>query len=161
MNAEKASFLQSRFIHLLQQIPTDTKPAWGKMTLQQMIEHFSDYVRIASAKAPHPDIITPSEQLDKMRHFLESEKPFRENTPNPLMPEVPPPVRNPSKEEALKELKTEIDHFFAVFDENNLQTTRNPFFGDLNYEQNVQLLHKHALHHLRQFGVQPSSDIKS
>jgi hypothetical protein len=123
------------------------------MTVQQMIEHFADYMRIASGKAVYAEIMTPPEQLDRMRSFLESEKPFRENTKNPLMPEVPAPVRNPSKAEAVKELKEEFDYFFAVFEENNLQVTRNPFFGDLNYEQNIQLLYKHAVHHLRQFGV--------
>ena len=155
MNAEKAEFLRSRFVPLLQQIPTETKPVWGKMTLQQMIEHFAESVRIASGKIMHADIITPPEHLDKIRAFLESEKPFKENTVNALMPEVPAPVRNPSKNDALKELKEEIDFFFSVFEKNNLQVTRNPFFGDLNYEQNVQLLHKHALHHLRQFGMEP------
>lgn len=123
------------------------------MTLQQMIEHFADYTRIASGQAVHTDVLTPPEQLDKARLFLESEKPFRENTPNPLMPETPVPVRNPSKGAALKELREEIETFFAVFEKNGLQVTRNPFFGDLNYEQNVQLLHKHAAHHLKQFGV--------
>jgi hypothetical protein len=152
MHAAKAEFLRSRFVPLLQQIPSDTKAAWGKMTLQQMIEHFADSVRIASARAPHTDILTPAENLDRVRAFLESEKPFRENTPNALMPEIPAPVRNPSKEEALKELKNEIDFFFSVFEKNNLQVTRNPFFGDLNYDQNVQLLYKHAMHHLKQFG---------
>ena len=91
-----------------------------------------------------------------MRAFLESEKPFRENTRNLLMPEVPAPVRNPSKEEAVKELKTELEFFFSVFEKNNMQVTRNPFFGDLNYEQNVQLLYKHATHHLKQFGMESS-----
>ena len=153
MNAEKAQFLQNRFVPLLQEIPTETPPAWGKMTLQQMIEHLADYTRIASGKVVHTEILTPPEQLDKARAFLESEKPFRENTPNPLMPETPAPVRNPSKDQAVKELKKEIDDFFAAFQKNKLQTTRNPFFGELNFEQNVQLLHKHALHHLRQFGV--------
>jgi hypothetical protein len=151
MHAEKADFLRNRLVPLLQQIPSDTKAGWGKMTLQQMIEHFSDSVRIASAKAPYTEILTPAENLDRMRAFLESEKPFRENTPNALMPEIPAPVRNPSKEEALKELKSEIDFFFSVFEKNNLRVTRNPFFGDLNYEQNVQLLFKHAQHHLKQF----------
>src|SRR5215204_3585486 len=155
MSAEKAEFLRSRFVPLLQQIPTDTKPAWGKMTLQQMIEHFAESVRIASGKIMHADIITPLENLDRMRAFLESEKPFKENTVNALMPEVPAPVRNHSKNDAIKELKEEIDFFFSVFEKNNLQVTRNPFFGDLNYEQNVQLLYKHALHHLKQFGIDP------
>ena len=150
---DKAQFLREEFIPLLEQLPSDAKAAWGKMTVQQMIEHFADSVGIASGKIMHTDIITPPEQLDKMRSFLESEKPFRENTVNPLMPEVPAPVRNPSKADAVKELKEELNFFFAVFKKNNLQVTRNPFFGDLNYEQNVQLLYKHALHHLRQFGV--------
>jgi hypothetical protein len=154
MNADKAAFLRNRFVPLLQEIPTETPATWGKMTLQQMIEHFADYTRIASGRVQHADILTPPEQLDKARAFLESDKPFRENTPNPLMPETPAPVRNPSKAEAVKELKKELDTFFAVFQKNNLQTTRNPFFGDLSYEQNVQLLYKHALHHLRQFGVE-------
>ena len=150
---EKTQFIKTRFIPLLESLPTETPAHWGKMTVQQMIEHFADYMRIASGKAMHTDIITPPEQLDIMRSFLESEKPFRENTRNPLMPEVPAPVRNPSKVDAVKELKEELDFFFAVFEKNNLQVTRNPFFGDLNYEQNVQLLYKHALHHLRQFGI--------
>ncbi len=153
MNAEKADFLQNRFIPLLRKIPADTPPRWGKMTVQQMIEHLSDYTRIASGKIAHADIVTPPENLQKMRDFLMSEKPFRENTPNPLMSEVPAPVKNPSVEEAIKELRTEIEFFFSVFEKNNLQVTRNPFFGDLNFEQNVQLLHKHVMHHLNQFGV--------
>lgn len=158
MLSAKADFLRYRLVPLLHDVPTDTPAAWGKMTLQQMIEHFTDAVRIASGKAVHTDIITPPERLEKSRAFLESEKPFRENTPNPLLPEMPAPVRNPSKAEALKELQKEIDDFFAVFEKNGLRVTRNPFFGDLTFEQNVQLLHKHAVHHLRQFGlnVQPA-----
>ncbi|RYF85506.1 MAG: hypothetical protein EON98_06390 [Chitinophagaceae bacterium] len=158
MDAAKAEFLRSRFVPLLQQIPTDTKPAWGKMTLQQMVEHFADSVRIASGKTAHADVLTPAEHLDKMRAFLESEKPFKENTKNALMPEIPAPVRNPSKEEALKELKQELAFFFSVFEKNKLQVTRNPFFGDLSYEQNIQLLYKHALHHLKQFGSSVSAE---
>ncbi|HWJ90418.1 MAG TPA: hypothetical protein VNR87_04865, partial [Flavisolibacter sp.] len=65
----------------------------------------------------------------------------------------PAPVKNISCNAALDELENEIKHFFSVFEKNNLRVTRNPFFGDLNYEENIHLLHKHALHHLRQFGV--------
>lgn len=153
MNAEKAEFLRHRFIPLLRQIPTETPPHWGKMTLQQTIEHLADYIRIASGKILHADFAFPPEQLQKNREFMLSEKPFKENTMNPLMPEVPAPVRNISVEAAIDELEKEMDFFFSVFEKNNLQVTRNPFFGDLNYEQNIHLLHKHALHHLRQFGV--------
>lgn len=150
---EKAQFLKGRFVPLLESLPTETPAAWGKMTAQQMIEHFTDSVCVASGKVVHTEVLTPPEHLDKIRSFLESDKPFRENTKNSLMPEVPAPVRNPSKAEAVKELADEIRFFFAVFKKNNLQVTRNPFFGDLNYEQNIQLLYKHAMHHLKQFGI--------
>ena len=88
-----------------------------------------------------------------------SDKPFRENTPNPLMPEVPAPVRNVSIDNATAELKKELNYFFDVFEKNNLQVTRNPFFGDLNFEQNIQLLNKHAVHHLKQFSINVPSTI--
>jgi len=151
-SAEKTEFLKFRFIPLLKQIPSDTQPQWGKMTLQQMIEHFSDSVRIASSKTVHTEFIFPPEQLQKYREFMLSEKPFKENTMNPLMPEVPAPVVNISVNEAINELQKEVNYFFSVFEKNNLQVTRSPFYGDLNYEENVHLLHKHAVHHLRQFG---------
>lgn len=153
MIQEKAEFLRYRFIALLKQIPTDRQPQWGKMTLQQMVEHFSDSVRIASGKTAHSDFVYPLDRVQKNREFMLSEKPFKENTMNPLMPEVPAPVINVSKEEAINELQNEVNFFFSVFEKNNLQVTRNPFFGDLNYEENLHLLYKHAAHHLRQFGV--------
>ena len=153
MNAEKVNFLQHRFILLLKQLPSDTPPQWGKMTLQQMLEHFADSVRIASGKTAHTAIITPEAHFDKIRTFMLSEKPFRENTANPLMPEVPAPVKNHSVEEATRDLQKELAFFFSVFEQNNLGVTRNPFFGDLTFEDNVHLLYKHATHHLKQFGI--------
>jgi hypothetical protein len=153
MQAEKIDFLKNRFVPLLKKIPSDTTGAWGKMTLQQMTEHFADSVRIASGKTPFSDILTPPENLQRMRDFILSDKPFRENTTNPLLPEVPAPVRNISIDDALTELQTELKFFFSVFEKNHQQVTRNPFFGDLNYEENVHLLYKHAVHHLRQFGI--------
>lgn len=154
MNADKEHFLKKSFVALLQQIPSDTKPVWGKMSLQQMIEHFTDAVRTASGKLITKKIWTKEEDLPKMRAFLISDKPFRENTPNPLMPEVPAPVRHASIAAAISELQGELDYFFSVFSANKQLYTTNPFFGDLDYDLNVQLLHKHAVHHLKQFGLE-------
>ncbi|RYZ23710.1 MAG: hypothetical protein EOO16_03920 [Chitinophagaceae bacterium] len=149
----KEDFLKRQFVPLLRQIPSDTLPHWGKMTLQQMTEHFADYVRIASGRKVHTQVLTPPEQLPKLLAFLESDTPFRENTHNPLMPEVPAPVRHRTIQAAFDELQEEIDHFIAAFRGNPHALTLNPFFGELNFQQNVQLLYKHAVHHIRQFGV--------
>jgi hypothetical protein len=155
---DKKNFLRNRLVPLLRQLPSDTPPQWGRMTLQQMVEHFSDAMRMASGKMVVTDIVTPSEHLERMREFMKSDKPFRENTVNPLMPVVPAPVKNPSLDAALDELQQEVDHFFTVFEKNNQGITRNAFFGDLDFEENLQLLTKHAQHHLKQFGVQINND---
>ena len=153
MAVAKTAFLKTSFVALLRGIPSDTQPAWGKMSLQQMIEHFTDAVRIASGKIPDIPLLTPVAHLEKMQAFLVSDKPFRENTLNPLVPETPAPVRNATIEKALAELQDEIDAFFEIFTANETLTTRNPFFGDLDFDLNIHVLYKHAVHHLRQFGV--------
>lgn len=149
---QKAQFLRSEYTKALATLDARTAPSWGKMNVQQMIEHMGDYLRIASGKTP-VSVVTPAENLPRMQGFLESEKPFRENTPNALLPDTPAPVKHATKEDAIAELQREIDHFFAAHEAESTRITPNPFFGDLNFQQQVQLLHKHATHHLRQFGL--------
>ncbi len=156
MNFEKENFLRTRFIKYLQQLDPATLPKWGKMSVQQMVEHFNmDAVRVASGKTKFTVILTPPEQLFKMQEFLVSNKPFKKELKNPLLGEDPAPLRFNTLQAAIGALHEELIYFFEVFENDQALVTRNPFYGDLNFEQNVQLLYKHALHHLRQFGVVP------
>jgi hypothetical protein len=156
MSIEKENFLRTRLVSLLQQLDPGTPPHWGKMNVQQMIEHYAgDAVRNASGRLKIDTVLTPPENLQRMRDFLMSEKPFKENTKNPLMAEEPAPLRYKTVQAAIGALQQELIYFFEAFEKDTNLITRNPFFGDLNFEQNVQLLYKHALHHLRQFGVVP------
>jgi len=150
---DKAHFLQHEYAQKLAQIPADTTPKWGKMNVQQMIEHMSDYVRIANGRT-HMEIVTDAEMIPRMQAFLASDKPFKENTPNVLMSDTPPPVRNESHEAAIAELQGEVAHFINTYSQAPDKTMANPFFGHLNFEQQLQLLYKHSTHHLRQFGVE-------
>lgn len=156
----KAEFIQFEFPRLLADINPATPPAWGKMSLQQMIEHMSDSVRIANGR-DLKDCVTPAEHLPRMRDFMMSDTPFKENTVNIQMSDTPEPCRFERVEDAIGELQQELNEFVDVFGEDKMKTITNPFFGDLNFEQWVQLLHKHALHHLRQFGVTPTAEIVS
>ncbi|MBK6447372.1 MAG: DUF1569 domain-containing protein [Bacteroidetes bacterium] len=110
----------------------------------------SDSFRIANAKDPHV-IVTPAERLEPMKNFLLSEKEFKPNTKNILMSETPPNIRLANKMEAINELEGEINDFVSYFEQHPGSTTTNPFFGELNFEEWIQLLHKHAVHHLKQF----------
>ena len=156
MSFEKENFLRTKLVRYLQQLDPATPPRWGKMNVQQMIEHFGgDVVRNANGRLKIDTIITQQENLQRMREFLMSEKSFKENARNPLMAEEPAPLRYKTVQAAIGALQQELIYFFEAFEKDHSFVTRNPFFGDLSFEQSVQLLYKHALHHLRQFGVEP------
>ncbi|MEW6772858.1 MAG: DUF1569 domain-containing protein [Bacteroidota bacterium] len=151
MNPKEKFFLEE-YIPLLKKLSGDEKPLWGKLSPQGMIEHMTDSIGIGWKRIEYP-LYTSPEHLPKMKAFLLSEKPFRENTPNPYMPDTPPPLRNKNISDAIAELENEIQNFIQFHKQYSDIIVQNPFFGDLNYEEWLQLLYKHALHHLKQFGV--------
>lgn len=153
MNFEKENFLRTKFIYLLQQLNRDKQPLWGKMNVQQMIEHFTDVMMVASGKIKLP-IVTPADKLPRLQEFMMSEKPFKENTKSPVLGEEPAPLRKHTKEAAIGKLQEELICFFETFEKKPGLKTANPVFGELDFDMNVQVLYKHALHHLKQFGIE-------
>jgi hypothetical protein len=150
------NFLRTKLVKYLQQLDPATPPRWGKMSVQHMIEHCAtDAIQTASGRLKVAETATPPAALGKMREFLMSDKPFGQNIKNPLLGEDLPPLRYKTVQAAIGALHLELIYFFEVFEASPGLTTRNPFFGDLNFEENVQMLYKHSLHHLRQFGVEP------
>lgn len=154
MNA-KENFLLNEYIPLLKKLKDDEKPLWGKLSAQGMIEHMTDSIGIGWGRVTYP-MYTPPDKLPKMREFMLSDKPFRENTPNPYMNDVPP-LRNKNIAEAIQELETEIRNFVNYHHQHPGIVIQNPFFGNLNYGEWLHLLHKHALHHLKQFNLLESN----
>ena len=148
----KEIFLKEQSIPLFSQLESSAKGEWGVMNAQQMVEHLGDAVKNASGKLLLPSL-TEGEALEKMRSFLMSEKPFRENTPNPLMPSTGAPLRRPDMKSAIEKLQSELNYFFEAFEKNPSLKTKNAFFGELDYQMNIQLLDKHFRHHLKQFGI--------
>jgi hypothetical protein len=153
VNSEKENFLLNEYILLIKTIDEEQEPVWGKMNVHQMVEHMTDSFRIANEKRKDEKIVTPEDRLAGAYQFMMSEKLFKENTKNALMGEEPEPIRNEFLEDAILELDTEITDFHTFFKDDAEKRTTNAFFGYLNYAEWVQLLHKHALHHLKQFGA--------
>lgn len=150
----KQDFLKSEFIPFLKTIAVDTAPLFGKMNVHQMIEHMGYAFTQASGLVPLA--ATNNEDITKkMYDFMMSDRPFKDNTPNPYLPDEPSQPASADISEALLNLQHDIDLFFATFENDPEKRILNPFFGILNFEEWQHLLHKHALHHLRQFGVQP------
>lgn len=154
MSLANEQFIRNEYIPLLQKLPADTAPVWGKMDVQQMIEHIRDAFKVANGRLPLPLVNTDPEQLAKTRAFMLSDKPFRENTKMPLMPEEPRKHKYASKEEAIQKLVPELEHVFTVYSVTPGLRIMNPMFGELDYAEQLHLLVKHTKHHLRQFGVE-------
>ncbi len=152
----KEQFLSESYIKQIRQLDPAAQRKWGKMNVHQMIEHMSDSFRIANGKDVHTGILTQEEKLPRFQAFVMSDTPFKENTKNILLPEEPLELRYQNIGESIDELENEISDFFKKFDKDKHLIIRNPFFGDLNYEQWVALLYKHSWHHLNQFGVSNS-----
>ncbi|MGB8190419.1 MAG: hypothetical protein WCF67_00810 [Chitinophagaceae bacterium] len=147
---QKIDFLLNEFPSRLMNLDADSKGTWGVMGAQQMVEHFILSVKNASGKLKLPAVYE-GERLEKNRAFMFSDKPFKENTKNPLMSDEPLAKHFPSMQAAVDKLKFELQYFTEVFQKDPGLTTLNPIFGQLDFDGNVQLLYKHAQHHLRQF----------
>lgn len=151
--AQKEQFLRSGFVVALKTINPDTAPIFGKMNPQQMLEHMAEYIRFGYGNPIITQVFYTSESLEKVRQFVMSEHPFRDNTPNPILSEIPKPVRFSSYQAALEDVEIALNELFTAFENNKELEVASPFFGMLDYKMSIQLLHKHAQHHLRQFGV--------
>ncbi len=109
--------------------------------------------KTANGKIKVEEIITPPEKIQRSQEFILSDIPFKENTKNVLLPAEPFPIRNANYQEVLDKLEAEIAEMFRVYDEKPDLKLRNPIFGDIDRNLQIHLLHKHATHHLKQFGL--------
>lgn len=151
-HSEKLEFLLKTFPKKLKFLAPDTKPDWGKMSVQQMVEHMSEAIRNASGKL-HYEVLTPAEKLPVYRDFMLSDKSFKPDTINPMMPTTPLPAKHVDLLSAIAELEVELNDFVSAYKEDPYHKITNPIFGELNFEQWTHLLCKHAIHHLKQFGI--------
>ncbi|MBL7765169.1 MAG: DinB family protein [Chitinophagaceae bacterium] len=149
---KKLEFLRGEYLQILADLDPNTLPLFGKMNVHQMIEHMSYAFRQASGLIPL-DSLNDADTTEKMYRFMMSDKPFRDNTPNPYLPDHPEPTVQKEISLSIEVLKMDIEHFVATFEADQGRRIPNPFFGNLNFEEWIHLLHKHAWHHLRQFGM--------
>jgi len=153
VNENKQVFLTKQFIPIIQKLDFSSPSKWGKMNAQQMVEHVSSFFKVSSGKLKFP-LATPAEHLPKYKEFLMSEKEFRENTKAPVLPEEPLPLQYKTMHEAIMDLEHQVNDFFDYFADNPEKKTMHPAFGELNFEEWIQLHHKHVKHHLKQFGLE-------
>lgn len=149
---DKLNFLKNEFPQLLKKLDPNAKGNWGVMNGQQMVEHMAESISFATGKN-NQSLHTPAEHVGKYKEFAMSDKEFKPNTKNVLMSEIAVPVAKASMEDAIADVEKEIADFINHFEKNKDTSLTNSFFGDFNFEEWTHLLHKHAVHHCKQFGL--------
>lgn len=135
---------------LLNKLEEDVQPNWGTLTPQEMVEHLTDTLKIASGEIKQK-LHIPEEKINSMQRFLETDKEMVKNIEVPFAP----------KDRILRyeNISDAIDEFveqWIAFEEHfeDLNTTElHPFYGQLNFDQWKKLNSKHLTHHFKQFNL--------
>lgn len=138
-------------IKKLDKLSETSKPVWGEMSAQRMVEHLTDTIMIASGKKKFP-LEIPEDKIEKMQGFLESDKPMARNIDVPFAKKNEA-LRNEEIELAIDEFLLEWLDFEEHYSENENRTELHPYYGNLNYNQWCRLHTKHLTHHFEQFGI--------
>lgn len=122
-------------------------PAWGKMSVGQMVWHCQVPLRVGIENKP------PRKKPNPLIKFLfkksmYSDKPWRKNLPTSPLAKAKETKELSSE---LPELRKLVEKFHALKDRKDWNP--HPIFGALTPEQWGQMQYKHLDHHLAQFGV--------
>jgi hypothetical protein len=136
---------------MLQNLHAQTKPLWGKMTAQQMVEHLVQELEYTNGKKTCVCERPPGEakkEKDKMV-YTDAEIPK-----NMVWEQPPAQYRYAGLQTAVAQLIRELEAFDEYFKTPGA-TCVHGGFGAMDYKEWVIWHGKHFTHHFRQFGLVP------
>jgi oxepin-CoA hydrolase/3-oxo-5,6-dehydrosuberyl-CoA semialdehyde dehydrogenase len=137
----------------LKMLKDDTKPLFGKMTSQHMVEHLTLTLKLSVGKIKYPPF-TPSERALIAKQnllFTELEMSIGITLPNDTGELYP--LKFPDLEEAKEALFQAWDEYITYYEKNGSASEVHPRFGHLNKDEWDRFHFKHTMHHFKQFGV--------
>jgi oxepin-CoA hydrolase/3-oxo-5,6-dehydrosuberyl-CoA semialdehyde dehydrogenase len=138
----------------LDKLTKDTKPVWGTMTPQHMVEHLEFTFKIASGENQDFEVSTPENILEKVHDSLYNHKQMPRNFDAPSFLEKDiEKLQHNNLSEAKQKLFESYDKFVAYFHKNPESTIKNVVFGHLNKFEWDLFQTKHINHHFEQFGL--------
>lgn len=147
--------MNSQIDELLKNLPklkSNTKPQWGTMTAQKMVEHLVNSFKIASGEM-WVQCFSDEKKLPVLKKILMSDRPMPKGFDSPANKLVPPEYEFEDIETAKKVLREKVNAYYNYFEANPDAVLMNPTFGELNREEWDQFHKKHLTHHLTQFGL--------
>lgn len=144
-------YFKAEVAPLLAKLSVDTKPEWGTMNAEQMVEHLIAGVSISMEDTPRT-IITPEDKLPVFKKFLMSDRPFGKDLPKPKEFDDYP-TKNGDINGKKAELLKRVEEMLQYFEKHPQHSSIHPSFGRLNVEEWKHLHWKHFTHHFLQFGL--------
>jgi len=139
-------------VFLAKLIP-ESKPQWGDMSAQQMVEHLEYTYRIASGEIQDFEISTPEKYLEKTHETLYNYEKMPRDYDFPLAEKAEMETLKHTDLSMAKEKMMEAREEYVAFFKGNEARTKNVVFGDLNRFEWYLLERKHLNHHLEQFNL--------
>jgi hydroxymethylglutaryl-CoA reductase len=137
----------------LSKLNENSKPIFGLMNAQQMIEHLSAVTQIANGNWD-VGVFISDEKSARRKPFLNTENELQIGFKASFLAEEPSDLKFNSIEEAIGDLVYQIEIFVKVFKYDKSRTVTHPFFGALDFEYWKMFQVKHFTHHFKQFNLQ-------
>ena len=138
----------------LSNLKEDTKPRWGIMSPQHMLEHLEFTYRVASGEIQDFEIATPEKYLEKVHHSLYNYQTFPQNSQFPLLEkDTLDTLKHVDFSTAIEKFNESREEYKTYFKENPDSKLNNFVFGELNKYEWYLMERKHLNHHFEQFGI--------
>jgi len=138
----------------LTNLTENTKPKWGILTPQHLMEHLEDGYKILAGKNQDFDIATPEKILEKVHNSLYNYEKFPRNTHFPTLKKGElENLKHPDLSTAKQKMLEARKEYLEYFKENPDAKLKNMVFGHLNRYESYLLERKHLNHHFEQFGL--------
>jgi oxepin-CoA hydrolase/3-oxo-5,6-dehydrosuberyl-CoA semialdehyde dehydrogenase len=138
----------------LSKLTKDTKPNWGTLSSQEMVEHLEYTYRIASGEIQDFDIATPEAVLEKVHATIYNYEKMPREYDFPLAKKSKiKTLKHPDLETAKGKMLEARERYLQYFKENPEGVFKNVVFGELNRYEWYLLERKHLNHHFEQFGL--------
>lgn len=138
------------FINRINNLTPETRPLWGKMSIEQMLAHCNVTYEMAFENI-HPKPNAFFRLLLKLfvKSAVVSSKPYKKNG------QTAPQFIIKSSKDFLEEKKRLINYITKTYTlgENHFEGKLSHSFGKLKKEEWNNMFSKHLDHHLKQFGV--------
>ena len=139
------------FLGKLKHLSSDSKPEWGSMNAQQMIEHLSNSIDLSTGII-QGQLSIAEDKVERALSFLHSEKPFPRGFKVNYAPENPP-LRNENLDAAIDKLAMKWVAFEEYFISQPEARNIHPVYGNLDHEGWLRVHSKHFTHHFTQFNL--------